>query len=209
MIRTSNVKSKEFFSRIPLQWLGIAFLALAVLSFLASTFISIQPAEPYVPTRPTNVSNPAKPDDGSDEKKNLLERLEFQKKHQNFQASYLDLIQKIGSADTTKINTRKDRDLFKGYNRARADFSDTLKKVEEYEKDFRLKCFAKMRSLILAVLFYDRKTGSRMTKFDAEGLVKIGAFQEAPACPRGGRYSIIYKDGRRLFNCSIHGTLKN
>jgi len=203
------VKSKEFFSRIPLQWLGIAFLALAVLSFLASTFISIQPAEPYVPTRPTNVSNPAKPDDGSDEKKNLLERLEFQKKHQNFQASYLDLIQKIGSADTTKINTRKDRDLFKGYNRARADFSDTLKKVEEYEKDFRLKCFAKMRSLILAVLFYDRKTGSRMTKFDAEGLVKIGAFQEAPACPRGGRYSIIYKDGRRLFNCSIHGTLKN
>jgi len=209
MIRTSNVKSKDFFSRIPLQWLGIAFLALAVLSFLASMFINIQPAEPYVPNRPTNVSNPVSPDDGSDEKKNLLERLEFQKKHQNFQASYLDLIQKIGSADTTKINTRKDRDLFKNYNRARADFSDTLKKVEEYEKDFRLKCFAKMRSLILAVLFYDRKTGSRMTKFDAEGLVKIGAFQEAPACPRGGRYSIIYKDGRRLFNCSIHGTLKN
>lgn len=209
MIRTSNVKSKDFFSRIPLQWLGIAFLALAALSFLASMFINIQPAEPYVPNRPTNVSNPVSPDDGSDEKKNLLERLEFQKKHQNFQASYLDLIQKIGSADTTKINTRKDRDLFKNYNRARADFSDTLKKVEEYEKDFRLKCFAKMRSLILAVLFYDRKTGSRMTKFDAEGLVKIGAFQEAPACPRGGRYSIIYKDGRRLFNCSIHGTLKN
>ncbi len=209
MIRTSNVKSKEFFSRIPLQWLGIAFLALAVLSFLASMFINIQPPEPYVPTRSTGVSQPVGPVDGSDEKKNLLERLEFQKKHQNFQASYLDLIQKIGSADTTRINTRKDRDLFKGYNRARADFSDTLKKVEEYEKDFRLKCFAKMRSLILAVLFYDRKIGSRMTKFDAEELVKIGAFQEAPACPRGGRYSIIYKDGRRLFNCSIHGTLKN
>jgi len=136
MIRTSNVKSKDFFSRIPLQWLGIAFLALAVLSFLASMFINIQPAEPYVPNRPTSVAQPAGLDDGSDEKKNLLERLEFQKKHQNFQASYLDLIQKIGSADTTKINTRKDRDLFKSYNRARADFSDTSRRLKNTKRIF-------------------------------------------------------------------------
>lgn len=185
-------------------------LALALFAFIFSMFIGREPAEPDVPHRSTVVvSAPETPDDGSDEKKNLLEKLDFQKKHQQFQASYIDLIQKIGNTDTTKINLRKDRDLFKGYTRAKTDFTDTLKKVEEYEKDFRLKCFARMRSLILAVLFYDRKTGTRMSRFAPDELVKIGALQEIPVCPRGGRYSIVYKDGRRLFHCSIHGTLKN
>lgn len=203
------MKSKEFFSAKHAIGLGTALLSLAFLAYLITMVINRRNPEPYVPPKPLVVARPGDIDDGSDEKRNLLERLDFQKKHQQFQASYLDLIQKIGTADTTKINTRKDRDLFKNYNRARTDFTETLKKVEEYEKDFRLKCFAKMRSLILAVLFYDRKSGSRMTKFDPDELVKIGALQEIPTCPRGGRYSIVYKDGRRLFHCSIHGTLRN
>jgi hypothetical protein len=204
------VKSKEIFSGLPAYWLGLALLALAVLAYLFTLISCRPPVEPGDPSRPISITTAHQtPDDGSDEKKNLLERLEFQKKHQQFQASYLDLIQKIGNTDTTKINLRKDRDLFKNYTRARTDFTDTLKKVEDYEKDFRLKCFARMRSLILAVLFYDRKAGTRMTRFAPDELIKIGALQEIPVCPRGGRYSIIYKDGRRLFHCSIHGTLKN
>jgi len=203
------VKSKVFFSAKHAIWLGTAFLSLAFLAYLITLVINRRNPEPYIPSKPPAQIRPIDSGDGSDEKRNLLERLEFQKKHQQFQASYLDLIQKIGSADTTKINTRKDRDLFKNYNRARTDFTESLKQVEEYEKDFRLKCFARMRSLILAVLYYDRKSGSRMTKFDSDELIKIGALQEIPTCPRGGRYSIIYKDGRRLFHCSIHGTLKN
>ena len=204
------MKSKEFFSALPLHWLGIALLALAVLAYVATMIFSQSPPEPEIIGRPKPPPVTGRSaDDGSDEKKNLLERLEFQKKHQQFQASYLNLIQKISEMDTTRINTRKDRDLFKNYNRAKADFTETLKKVEDYEKDFRLKCFARMRSLILAVLFYDRKHTTRMTKFDPDALIKLGALQEIPVCPRGGRYSIIYKDGRRLFHCSIHGTLKN
>lgn len=203
------MKSKEIFSGLPVHWLGIALLALALLAFFFTLFFNRPAVEPYVPSRSsTQVRVTEGPDDGSGEKKNLLEKLDFQKKHQQFQTSYLDLINKIGSIDTTKI-TPKDRALFTGYSRAKADFTDTLKKVEDYEKDFRLKCFARMRSLILAVLFYDRKTGARMTRFDPDELVKIGALQEIPVCPRGGRYSIVYKDGRRLFHCSIHGTLKN
>lgn len=204
-----NVKSKDFFSGLKSYWPGIVFLFLAVLSFAATMLFSGRAPDPL----PTPVKRPVikvtPGDDGTDDKKNLLERLEFQKVHQNFQASYLDLIQKIGTGDKVRIDLRKDKDLFKGYNRARADFTDTLQKVEEYEKDFRLKCFARMRSLILAVLFYDRKAGSRMTRFEPEQLIKIGALQEIPICPRGGKYSIVYKDGRRLFHCSVHGTLKN
>ncbi|PKL42861.1 MAG: hypothetical protein CVV41_12605 [Candidatus Riflebacteria bacterium HGW-Riflebacteria-1] len=139
----------------------------------------------------------------------LFEQLRIQEVHQQYQTSYLDLVQKISQGDTTKINIQKDRELFKTYNRARTDYQESLNKVEEYEKDFRVKCFARMRSLILAVLFFDRKSNTRMTKFNAEKLIEIGALQEIPECPRGGNYSIIYKDGRRLFHCSIHGTLRN
>jgi hypothetical protein len=66
-----------------------------------------------------------------------------------------------------------------------------------------------MRSLILAVLFHDRKMQKRMTRFNPELLIEIGAMNEIPKCPSGGKYSIIYKDGRRFFHCSIHGTLRN
>ncbi|KAF1080063.1 MAG: hypothetical protein GQF41_3530 [Candidatus Rifleibacterium amylolyticum] len=201
----NQVNSKEIFSGQHLYWLGMLFVFLAVFAFAANWLQWKTPISDYDPE--AYRGNPIAIEDVGE--KTLFEQLRFQEVHQNYQTSYLELIQKISQTDTTKINIQKDRDLFKPYTRARTDYQDSLNKIEEYEKDFRVKCFARMRSLILAVLFYDRKTGSRMTKFSAEKLVEVGALQEIPECPRGGKYSIIYKDGRRLFHCSIHGTLRN
>ena len=141
--------------------------------------------------------------------KTLFEQLNFQRVQQNYQTSYLDLIQKISETDTEKIDTRNARDIFRNYDLAKSEYKSSRSKIDEYEKDFRVKCFGRMRSLIVAVLFYDRKTGKRMTRFNAQQLIETGALQEIPACPRGGTYSIIYKDGRRLFHCSVHGILRN
>ncbi|MDD2997845.1 MAG: hypothetical protein PHV05_02215 [Candidatus Riflebacteria bacterium] len=186
--------------------LGIIFIILAVFSFVIITLARSRPLD-----LPTSVRDPviASTRNIAETKESLLEQLNFRKVHETYQASYLDLIQKITESDSTKIDVKKQKEIFKNYSRAKADFRDVLVKVEEYEKDFKLKCFARMRSLILAVLFYDRKNKSRMTKFDPDKLIELGAIQEIPKCPQGGKYSIIYKDGRRLFNCSIHGTLKN
>ncbi|PKL47175.1 MAG: hypothetical protein CVV42_13970 [Candidatus Riflebacteria bacterium HGW-Riflebacteria-2] len=181
------------------------FVFLALFAYAATWLQWKTPISDYDPD--AYQGTPISIDDASE--KTLFEQLRLQEVHQNYQTSYLDLVQRISQTDTTKINIQSDRDLFKPYARARADYQESLDKVEEYEKDFRVKCFARMRSLILAVLFYDRKTGTRMTKFNAEKLLEVGALQEIPMCPRGGSYSIIYKDGRRLFHCSIHGTLRN
>lgn len=199
------MNTKDFFSGQNLYWLGMIFIFLAIFAYAATWLHWKTPVSDYDPAayagRPVTIDEEGE--------RTLFQQLKLQEVHQNYQSSYLDLVQKISEKDTTKINTQKDRDLFKPYNRAKADYEESLNKVEEYEKDFRVKCFARMRSLILAVLFYDRKTNARMTKFSAEKLVEVGALQEIPECPRGGKYSIIYKDGRRLFHCSIHGTLRN
>ena len=104
---------------------------------------------------------------------------------------------------------KRDSLLFETYKKAQSNYGKVLKKVEDHEKDFKIKCFARMRKLILAVLYADKKFGKRVTRFDGDKLVEIGALDAIPVCPRGGEYSIIYKNGRRLFNCSIHGVLKN
>lgn len=181
------------------------FVFLAVFAFAATWLQWKTPVSDYDPE--AYRGTPITIDEEGE--RTLFEQLRFQETHQNYQASYLALIQKISQTDTTKIDVQKDREIFKTYTRARADYQDSLDKIEEYEKDFRVKCFARMRSLILAVLFYDRKTGTRMTRFSPEKLIEVGALQEVPQCPRGGKYSIIYKDGRRLFHCSVHGTLRN
>ena len=201
----NNVNRKEIFSGQGLYWLGMIFVFLAVFAFGASWLQWRTPVPEFDPD--AHKGRPVTIDDEGE--RTLFEQLRIQEVHQQYQTSYLDLVQKISQSDTTKINTQKDRELFKTYNRARTDYQESLNKVEEYEKDFRVKCFARMRSLILAVLFFDRKSNTRMTKFNAEKLIEIGALQEIPECPRGGNYSIIYKDGRRLFHCSIHGTLRN
>ena len=201
----NKVNSKDFFSGQAFYWLGMIFVFLAVFAFAATWLPWKTPVVEVDPDR--FKGTPVTIDDEGE--RTLFEQLKFQEVHQNYQSSYLALIQKISESDTTKINTQKDRELFKPYDRARADYQDSRNKIEEYEKDFRVKCFARMRSLILAVLFYDRKTNTRMTRFIPEQLIEVGALQEIPECPRGGKYSIIYKDGRRLFHCSIHGTLRN
>ncbi len=156
-------------------------------------------------------------DETSDNDENLFEELNFQKVHTEFQASYLELIQKITSKAPDKnspdgrvsFDIKKDALLFQTYKTAQGNYTKVLKKIEDHEKDYKLKCFARMRKLILAVLFYDKKFGKRMTKFDKDKLIEIGALDEVPVCPRNGEYSIIYKNGRRLFSCSVHGVLRN
>lgn len=207
------MKSNDTLSGQKLYWLGIffVFLAVSVFAFVyASNWLSRKNPARDLSQIPIPAYNPhAEDDHGEGAKKDLLERLNFRRAHESFQQSYLDLVKNITESTGQKIDTRKQREIFKNYSRAQNNYKDILGKVEEYEKDFRLKCFARMRSIILAVLYYDRQTKTRMTKFNAEELVKVGAIQEIPVCPRGGKYSIVYKDGRRLFNCSIHGTLKN
>lgn len=154
--------------------------------------------------------------DSVNDDENLLENLDFQKVHTEFQASYLDLVQNITSKEATndgsgivKINPKKLGMMYRNYQTAQTNYEKVLKIFEDNEKDYKLKCFARMRKLILAVLYYDKKTGKKLTKFDTDMLVEMGALEEVPICPRGGEYSIIYKNGKRLFNCSVHGVLKN
>jgi hypothetical protein len=72
---------------------------------------------------------------------------------------------------------RKDK-VFQELHPAQNEFQDVLGKVEDTKKDFVSYCFARMRSVILSVLYYDVTTKTRMTKFNGEELVKIGALQE-------------------------------
>jgi hypothetical protein len=147
----------------------------------------------------------------------IFEALDFQGVHMAFQQSYLELIDRIDNKEVDKkspdgairIDIKRDALLYETYRKAQNNYSKVLKKVEEHEKDFKIKCFGRMRKLILAVLYADKKLGKRVTKFESEKLIEIGALDSIPVCPRGGEYSIIYKNGRRLFNCSIHGVLKN
>ncbi len=153
------------------------------------------------------------------EEEDLFESLDFQNVHKTFQNSYLELVRAIESKEsmkdspdgTIRIDIKKDSKLFETYRKAQSNYNKVLKRVEEHERDYKLKCFARMRKLILAVLYADKKLKKKVTKFDVEKLTEIGAIapSDVPTCPRGGEYSIVYKNGRRLFNCSIHGVLKN
>jgi len=203
------VTSKINISNEKLLWLGVVLLFLAVVAFIFTLFkreIHIAPPKRSFFDQFTYVDDLSLSEDG---KKDLLETLRFQRMQTMYQASYVDLVERINNMDTTKINTRNAKDVFKDYNRVREDYKRTVKKLDDYEKEYKLKCFSKMRSLILAVLYSDKHFKKRTTKFDPEKLIEIGALQEIPVCPRGGTYSIIYKDRRRLFSCSLHGILKN
>lgn len=155
--------------------------------------------------------------DADETEEDLFESLDFQNVHNTFQASYLDMIQKIASKETKNkdgsisitVDISRDVLLFQTYKTAQENYEKVLKKIEDNEKSYKLKCFARMKKLIFAVLYNDKKTGKRTTKFDVEKLIDIGALDAPPVCPRNGEYSIIYKSGRRFFNCSVHGILKN
>jgi hypothetical protein len=175
---------------------------------LLNWYFSRLPAQPPIDIGPDAVSIPDVNRPGK-EPEGILNQLKFKEVHENYQRSYLDMINKINRTDTSNIDIKKFRYFFSDYEKSQKNYQRTLKKIEDYQKDFKLKCFARMRSLILAVLFHDRKMKKRMTRFNPELLMKIGALNEIPECPSGGKYSIIYKDGRRFFHCSVHGILRN
>jgi hypothetical protein len=139
----------------------------------------------------------------------IFNQLQFQKVHTDFQQSYLTLIDRINFNSGEKIDIKEQRVLFLEYKRRQRNYQETLKKVAEHEKDVKLKCFGQMKSLILAVLYLDKKTGKRQNKYDPDLLSAEGIMRSPPLCPENGKYSIIAKDGRRFFHCSIHGVLRN
>lgn len=208
------MKQQTLFSKQNVLWLGIFMVFLAFLS-LFFMFMSRRNTRHTMTTHKPLVVNDIEVGDVADEE-NIFESLDFQNVHTAFQKSYLELIQNIdnkevkkGSEGIVRIDLKRDSLLFETYKKAQSNYGKVLKKVEDHEKDFKIKCFARMRKLILAVLYADKKFGKRVTRFDGDKLVEIGALDAIPVCPRGGEYSIIYKNGRRLFNCSIHGVLKN
>jgi hypothetical protein len=207
-------QQQTFFSKQNVLWLGIFLVFLAFLS-LFFMFMSKRNTRQTMKTHKPLVVNDIEVGDVGEEE-NIFESLDFQNVHTAFQKSYLELIENITNREAKKgqdgvvmIDMKRDALLFETYKKAQNNYGKILKKVEDHEKDFKIKCFARMRKLILAVLFADKKFGKRVTRFDGEKLVEIGALDSIPVCPRGGEYSIIYKNGRRLFNCSIHGVLKN
>lgn len=208
-------KANPYFSRENLQWLGIFLVFLALLSLLFMIMSSRRAPKIISKSKPLVITDYEINETDDDE--NLFENLDFQRIHTEFQASYLDLIQTIsskqpvkGSSDgTIRVDVKKDILLFQTYKTAQNNYAKVLKRVEEHEKEYKRICFARMKKLILAVLYYDRKIGKRVTKFEPEKLIEVGALDEMPVCPRNGEYSIVYKNGRRLFNCSVHGVLKN
>ena len=207
-------QQKTLFSKQNVLWLGIFLVFLAFLS-LFFMFMSRRSTRHTLTIRKPMVVNDIEVGEVNDEE-NIFESLDFQNVHTAYQKSYLELINNINQREPKKdsdgvvrIDIKRDALLFETYKKAQSNYGKVLKKVEDYEKDFKIKCFARMRKLILAVLYADKKFGKRVTRFDGDKLVEIGALDSIPVCPRGGEYSIIYKNGRRLFNCSIHGVLKN
>ena len=208
------MKQQTLFSKQNVLWLGIFLIFLAFLS-LFFMFMSNRETRKTITTHKPLVVQEIDIDEVKEDD-NILESLDFQGVHDSFQKSYLELVSSIdnketkkGNENTVRIDIKRDALLFETYRTAQSNYNKVLKKIEDHEKDYKIKCFARMRKLILAVLYADKKYGKRVTKFDGQKLVEIGALDTIPVCPRGGEYSIIYKNGRRLFNCSVHGVLKN
>lgn len=138
----------------------------------------------------------------------IFDKFKFQEVHRDYQKSYLDLVSKIYSQENQKIDVREHQGAFSSYSRARRNYQDVLQKISNYEKDQRLRCYSTMKSLILGIMYYDKKTKKKMSRYDPEKLLKEGIFPTPPTCPSGGAFSIISRDGRRFFHCSVHGTLR-
>lgn len=138
----------------------------------------------------------------------IFDQYKFQEVHRDFQQSYLELVKDISDQSSPKVDTQQRRTAIARYSRSRQNYAEVLKKINDHEKNARLKCFATMKSLVRGILFYDQKTQKKTARYDPEKLVKEGIFTVPPTCPGGGTYSIIIRDGRRFFHCNIHGTLK-
>lgn len=139
--------------------------------------------------------------------KGLFEDLKLQEVHSMYQGAYLDLIQRIYRTEGD-VEVGEVKRLYANYELARRKYGDVLRKVAEHARNTRLTCFANMKSVILAIVYADRKTGQKTTRYDPERLKAMGAFPVEPKCPDGGMYSLYTKDNRRFINCTMHGTLK-
>ncbi len=186
---------------------GFVVSVLALLLFLTGCWSAGSPpsptTEPIVTRRPSAASASAAIATGS-----VFEQFQFKEVHTDFQRSYLQLIQNINGVNSPQIDTRDQKLLFSEYGRAQRKYKDVLKKIAAYSTDQKLRCFSIMKSLILAILYYDKKTNKKMFKFDPAKLLSEKIILSIPKCPDRGEYSIIYKDGRRLFRCSVHGVLR-
>jgi len=190
-------------------WPAPGFFApvLAALMFLTGCWSAESPSvsapEPVAARRPVAASAPAEIATGS-----VFEQFQFKEIQTDYQRSYLQLIQNINSFNSPQVDIKNQKLLFSEYGRAQRKYRDVLKKIAAYSADQKLRCFSIMKSLILAVLYYDKKTNKKMFKFDPEKLLSEKIMISIPKCPDGGEFSIIYKDGRRLFRCSVHGVLR-
>lgn len=186
---------------------GFVASVLAGLIFLTGCWPAESPltpeAEQPARRRPATASPSAAIATGS-----VFEQFQFKEVHTDFQRSYLHLIQNINGVNSPQIDIRDQKLLFSEYGRAQRKYKDVLKKIASYAADQKLRCFSIMKSLILGILYYDKKTNKKMFKFDPEKLLSEKIMLSIPKCPDGGEYTIIYKDGRRLFRCSVHGVLR-
>lgn len=161
---------------------------------------------PVTPEQPTATPPPVAVE--ASDTLSIFDQYRFQETHQEFQKSYLDLVEDIQNQPTAKVDVQERRTSISRYTRSRKNYEEVLKKISEAKKEERLKCFATMKSLIRGILFFDQKTKKKTSRYDPERLVKEGIFTTPPTCPSGGKYSIISRDGRRFFHCDIHGTLR-
>lgn len=137
----------------------------------------------------------------------ILEQLNFQKSHNDYQSAYLELVNEINNTQG-KINTRNKPNAISKYNWKLNDYRKNLKKLEEYKKNSKLRCFSIMKSIVKAILYYEQKSGNKVTKFDPDFFVKEKLLDATPQCPNNGSYTIIFRASKRNIYCTVHGVLK-
>lgn len=189
-------------------WLGILSLAVIVLIVRGCESSSAVPVGPVVPADAIAIPM-IESGQTATEAVHIFERLHFQKNHKDLQNSYLSLVEKISNSGQPTVDVREQRLLYNNYKAAQARYRDTIRQVDDYQKDQKLKCFSMMKSLIRGIMYYDQKVGKRLTRFEPELLLKEGVFTTVPRCPENGTYTIIVRNERRFFHCSVHGILRN
>lgn len=180
----------------------------ALLSFLSWLGCSSTPSDPPPPDDAIAIPLP-RPGQTATEAVDIFEKLHFQRVHQDLQHSYLTLIDKINDPNITSVDVKSQRSMYVRYQAAQNKYQDTIRKVVDLQKDQKLKCFSMMKSLVRGIVFYDQKVGKKLTRFDPDQLLREHIFSTIPSCPENGTYTIIVRNERRFFHCSIHGILRN
>jgi hypothetical protein len=184
--------------------LGTVLIVLGMVFF--SVFGCRKPDSPPSPATPNSWLAEYVPEASATA--SLFNRYQIHKAQKDYQDAYLDLIQKMTNMEVRKLSPEQQKSLFNNYLASSQKYQGIVKKIREEEEILREKCNSIMRSLISGILVYDKMSKTKMFKFEAQKLIKLGILKEPPQCPRNGTYSIYYKDGRRSFFCTVHGTLK-